>query len=72
MAQVQILSRQPGKRADEAGVERDVLAVTYSSAEVPPRTVFVEGESPTEEAVQAAIRQDLDARAAERPHVLDV
>jgi hypothetical protein len=72
MGQVRIHSRQPGKRSNEAGVQVDVLAVTYSTAEVPPRTVFVPAESATDADVAEAIRQDLAARETERVETLDV
>jgi enamine deaminase RidA (YjgF/YER057c/UK114 family) len=56
---------------DPEGVKR-ALAVSYSTATRAPRTVYVSGESPTDEQVAAAIRQDLAAREAEPPSTLEV
>jgi hypothetical protein len=62
MSEVQILSRFPAQQPDpESGVPKPVLAVTYSTAAVPPRTVTVPGDSPSEEEIAAAIRLDLES-----------
>ena len=72
MPEVQILSRSPGQRPGESGVPKPVLAVTYSTAAVPPRTVFIPGEAPTDEEVADAIRQDLEFATTAPPSTLTI
>ncbi len=61
MPQATIHSRLPARRPDAAGVTHDVLAVTYSTATVPPRTVFLPLDKSSDEDVAHAIREDLAA-----------
>jgi len=72
MPPVTIHSRQPAvDPADPDGL-RPALRVTYSTPTVPPRTVFVPGEDPTDDQVSAVIRADLDDRRAEPAGSLEV
>lgn len=59
MAEVQILSRVEAQQSDESGVAKPVLAVTYSTASVPPRTVTVPLADADDASIAEAIRQDL-------------
>jgi hypothetical protein len=59
MAEVQILSRVEAQQPDESGVPKPILAVTYSTASVPPRTVTVPLAGADDAAIAEAIRQDL-------------
>jgi len=72
MASVRIHSRSPvPDPADPEGVKR-ALAVSYSTATHAPRVVYVPGESPTEEQIADAIRQDLAALGEAPPTTLEV
>lgn len=72
MASVRIHSRSPvPDPADPEGVKR-ALAVSYSTATHAPRVVYVPGESPTEQQIAEAVRQDLAAQADSPPTTLEV
>ena len=72
MAQVRIQRRSVvPDPADPAGL-KVVLAVTYSTAALMPQTVYVPGESPSDEQIVEAIRQDIAARTAAPPATLEV
>lgn len=59
MPEVQIISRVEAQQPSESGVAKPVLAVTYSTATVPPRTVIVPLDAADDAAVAEAIRADL-------------
>jgi hypothetical protein len=48
------------------------LAVTYSTSEVPPRTLFIPGENITDAQVADAIRKDLQAHPPSPPATLTI
>jgi hypothetical protein len=72
MAEVQILSRVEAQQADESGVPKPVIAVTYSTARVPPRTVTVPADGASDETIAEAIRQDLASITNGPPQTLEV
>ena len=72
MAQVQIVSRLSAQLTDGSGVPKPAIAVTYSTAAIPPRTVLIPGEDPPEEAIADAIRADLAAAAAAEAATLEL
>ncbi len=43
------------------------IAITYSTPDVPPRTVFVDKEKDTPQERQRVIKEDLEAARAARP-----
>lgn len=67
MPQVTILRSDPGVIQDPQGAEQKGLHVTYYTPQIPPRSVFVPGEAPTDADVQAAIAADLKAEASRPP-----
>lgn len=48
------------------------VAITYSTGDVPPRTVFVDKEKDTPTERQRVIKEDLEAVRADRPTYLDL
>lgn len=48
------------------------VAITYSTAAVPPRTVFVDKEKDTPQERQRVIKEDLEAVRATRKEFLDI
>ena len=58
----------------EESLEGDVdqVAITYSTSDVPPRTVFVDKEKDTPEERQRVIKEDLEAARAARGETLDL
>ena len=48
------------------------VAITYSTGDVPPRTVYVEKEKDTPAERQRVIKEDLEAIRAARPTFLDL
>lgn len=72
MPTVRIHQRTETETVDEAGTLRTVMAVTYSSRLVPPRTVFIPLAEATEERISQAIRDDLAAAETEKPETLEV
>lgn len=59
MPEVQIISRVEAEATNESGVPKPVIAVTYSTAAVPPRTVVVPRDQADDATIAEAIRQDL-------------
>jgi len=49
-----------------------MIAITYSTPDVPPRTVFVDKAKDTPEERQRVIGEDLEAARAARPTFLDL
>lgn len=64
--QVLIRSVEELVDVDEAGDPRDVVAITYATAAVPPRTVFIDKEKDTPQERQRVIKEDLEAARAAR------
>ncbi|KKM24965.1 hypothetical protein LCGC14_1599750 [marine sediment metagenome] len=57
---------------DGAGVGREVVAITYSSRTVAPRTVFIDKEKDTPQERQRVIKGDLETVRAARAVPLDL
>lgn len=57
---------------DDAGVGRDVVAVTYASAAVAPRTVFIDKDKDTLDERQRVIKEDLEAVRAAKSTPIDL
>lgn len=72
MAQVTIHRRDAGIRIDDAGHEVQGLYVTYSTTTFPPRQLFVPGDKPTDAQIAAAVRDDVEVVAAERPTRMEI
>lgn len=72
MPQVTIHRRDTGAQLDAAGSETAGVWVTYSTAQVPPRQVFIVGAAVTDAQVADAIRKDLAAAQAQRPAIMDI
>ncbi len=72
MPEVRIISRLPAQLTDASGVAKPALAITYSTAAVPPRTVILAGDNPSEQAVAEAIRQDLAEASAGAQSTLEI
>ncbi len=72
MAQATIHRRDPGTQVGPDLAEVRGLHITYSTPDVPPRTVFVPGELPTEAQIAAAIRKDLEAALSQRPTTMQI
>lgn len=72
MPQVTIHRREPGVNTGPDFAEVKGVHVTYSTPDIPPRNVFVPGELPTEAQVAAAIRQDIQAAASQRPTTMTI
>ncbi len=70
MPEVRIISRLPAQLTDGSGVPKPALAVTYSTAAVPPRTITLLGEDVSDDEVAAAIRDDLAQAEAGPPSTL--
>jgi len=49
-----------------------MVAITYSTADVPPRTVFVAKEKDTPQERQRVIKADLEAARAARGETLEL
>ena len=64
--QVLIRSVEELVDVDEAGDPRDVVAITYATAAVPPRTVFIDKGKDTPEERRRVIKEDLEAARAAR------
>jgi hypothetical protein len=72
MAQVTIVRRDPGISLDEKLAQVKGLHVTYHTPLVPPRSVFVPGEAPTDAEVADAIRKDLATVDEQKPTTLNI
>lgn len=57
---------------DEAGVGREVVAITYATAAVAPRTVFIDKDKDTPEERQRVIKEDLEAARAAKSTTLEL
>ena len=64
--QVLVRSVEELVHADAAGDLRDVVAITYATAAVAPRTVFIDKEKDTPQERQRVIKEDLEAARAAR------
>ena len=69
---VRIISVTDVVPGDPGGGEAGQVAITYSTPDVPPRTVFVEKEKDTPQERQRVIKEDLEAVRAGRPTFLDI
>lgn len=72
MAQATVLKREVVPDPSDPDGVKLALRVTYSTATRAPRWVFVPGETPSEEEVAEAIRQDLLAQRDEEPTPLEI
>lgn len=72
MAEVTIHQRRAASDPIDPEGVRPALAVIYSTPAVPPRTVYIAGEDPSDEQVAAAIREDLAGLETEGPQTLEV
>ena len=65
-------------RAEDVGLgqigapEPNMVAITYSTPDVPPRTVFVDKAKDTPQERQRVIKEDLEAARAARPTFLEL
>ena len=69
---VRVLSVTEVPAAEALAGEVDQVAITYSTSDVPPRTVFVDKEKDTPEERQRVIREDLEAARADRGETLEL
>jgi hypothetical protein len=72
MAEVRIISKVDAEESGESGVPKPVVAVTYSTASIPPRTVTVPREQADDGAIAEAIRRDLAGIENGPPSTLDI
>ncbi len=72
MPKVTIHRRDVTEGADAAGEPVKGVAVTYSTAQFPPNSLFVEGENVTDAQVAEAIRRDIDKRGAQKPTTMEI
>ncbi len=72
MPEVKVLRRRPIPDPKDPAGGPAALAVTYSTLTVPPRTVVVEGESPSDDAIRDAIRADLASLEERKPETFEV
>ena len=72
MPEVRIISRVEAEAADESGVPKPILAVTYSTAAIPPRTVTLPRDGADDAAIAEAIRADLEGVANGPPDTLTI
>lgn len=72
MPEVRVLRRRQTQDPRDPAAGKPVLAVTYSTRTVPPRTVMVEGASPSEDAIRDAIRGDLASLEERKPETFEV
>lgn len=72
MPEVRIISRVEGEASDESGALKPILAVTYSTAAIPPRTVTVPRDAADDAAIAEAIRNDLATLADAPPDTLTI
>ncbi len=52
--------------------EPNMVAITYSAPDVPPRTVFVDKAKDTPQERQRVIKEDLEAARAARPTLFEL
>lgn len=72
MPQVTIHRREATTVFTTEGEPREMVAVTYSTSEVPPRTILVPKAEATDQRIAQAIRQDLDEQLKQRPTTMEV
>ena len=66
---IKVTDAVPG---DPGGGEAGQVAITYSTGDVPPRTVFVDQAKDTTEERGRVIKEDLEAARATRRDFLDL
>ena len=69
---VRLVSVDDAGAGDPGAPGPNMVAITYSTPDVPPRTVFVNKSKDTPEERQRVIGEDLEAVRAARPTFLDL
>jgi len=69
---VRILRVTEVSPGEPGGGEPGQVAITYSTPDVPPRTVFVDKEKDTPQERQRVIKEDLEAARATGKEFLDI
>ncbi len=72
MPEVKILSEIPLMIYPTPDRAEQVIAVTYQTGFMPPRTIYVKQEDHTEDNVRKAIKADIDKAATAKPKTMEV
>jgi hypothetical protein len=72
LAKVNIIRREVAEGLGAAGEPVKGLAVTYSTTQFPPRSLFLEGETVTDAQVADAIRKDIAGLSAQKITTMEI